>query len=206
MKRGDRIFILVILLLLSGGAMSPLYPEGREKEGSSGCISYLVIKGESNVNRFSFTFRNPTPDEVTGRGYRTPGKVTEMLIPVREFEASNPHMYNDFLLQMQESKYPYISIRFTPTGPEKQSDLIKYSKRNVLITLAGVTREYAIDCELVSCGNSYTIRGSETLRLTDFHIPPPEKLRGLIKVRDEITVSFSIMFNFTPENSFAVSQ
>lgn len=197
---------MVILLLLSGGAMSPLYPEGNERAGSSGCISYLVIKGESNVNRFSFTFRNPTPGDGTGQGYRTPEKATEMLIPVREFEASNPHMYNDFLRQMQESKYPYISIRFTPSGPEKQSDLLQHSKRNVLITLAGVTREYAIDCELVSCGNNYIIKGSETLRLTDFHIPPPEKLNGLIKVRDEITVSFSIMFNFTPENSFAVSR
>lgn len=197
---------MVILLSLSGGVISPLYPEGREKEGSTGCISYLVITGESNINRFSFTFRKPAPPGGSVQGYNSPVEGTELLIPVREFEASNPHMYNDFLQQMQENKYPYISIRFVTSGYEKQSDIIQHTKRKVLITLAGVTREYAIDCELISCGENYTIKGAETLKLTDFHIPPPEKLNGLIKVRDEITVSFSIMFNFTSENSYAISK
>jgi hypothetical protein len=206
MRQSVRILITVILLSLAGGVISPLYPEGREKEGTSACTSYLVITGESNVNRFSFTFRNPAPSGATLKGSDSPEKGNELLIPVREFKASNPHMYNDFLQQMQESRYPYISIRFASSGPEKQDDLILHSKRNVLITLAGVTREYSIDCELVSCGENYTIKGAETLKLTDFHIPPPEKLNGLIKVRDEITVSFSIMFNFTPENSYAVSR
>lgn len=204
MKQSNRILFIVILLSLSGGVISPLYPEGREKEGSSGCISYLVITGESNVNRFTFTFKKPAPAGGFIQAYNSPDQGTELLIPVREFKASNPHMYKDFLQQMQEKKYPYISIRFATSGPDKQSDLIRHSTRKVLITLAGVTREYAIDCELVSCGDSYTIKGAETLKLTDFHIPPPEKLNGLIKVRDEITVSFSIMFNFTSENSYAV--
>lgn len=204
MSQSNRILITVILLSLAGGVISPLYPEGREKEGTSACTSYLVIAGESNVNRFSFTFRNPAPAGGTLQGYISPVKSTELLIPVREFEASNPHMYNDFLRQMQESRYPYISIRFASSGPEKHSDTIQHSKQNVLITLAGVTREYSIDCELVSCGENYTLKGAEILKLTDFHIPPPEKLNGLIKVRDEITVSFSIMFNFTSDNSYAV--
>ncbi|MDM8003378.1 MAG: YceI family protein [Bacteroidota bacterium] len=206
MRKSDRILLLVILLSLSGGAISPLYPEGREKEGSTRCISYLVITGESNVNRFSFTFRKPAPPGGPAQGYDSPEEGTELLIPVREFKASNPHMYNDFLQQMQESRYPYISIRFVSSGNEKLSDMNQHTKRRVLITLAGVTREYAIDCELVSCGENYIIKGAETLKLTDFHIPPPEKLNGLIKVRDEITVSFSIMFNFTSENSYAFSR
>jgi len=206
MKQSIRILLMVILLSLSGGVISPLYPEGREKEGSTGCSSYLVITGESNVNRFSFTFRRPVPPGGPVQGSISQEKGTELLIPVREFVASNPHMYNDFLRQMQENRYPYISIRFAPSGQEKPGDITQHSKRNVLITLAGVTREYAIDCELISCGENYTIKGAETLKLTDFHIPPPEKLNGLIKVRDEIKVSFSIMINFTSENSYAISK
>jgi hypothetical protein len=206
MKHSVRILLMVILLSLSGGVISPLYPEGRGKEGSNGCISYLVIAGESNVNRFSFTFRKPVPTRGPVQGNISQEIGTELLIPVREFVASNPHMYNDFLRQMQEDRYPYISIRFASSGHEKQGDITQHTKRNVMITLAGVTREYTIDCELVSCGENYTIKGAETLKLTDFHIPPPEKLNGLIKVRDEITVSFSIMINFTSENSYAISK
>lgn len=195
-----------LLLLLTGGAIHASDPESRGKEVPSACSSFLVIRGESNVNRFSFTFINPAPDKVGNTHYNLMWNGKELFIPVREFEASNPHMYKDFLQQMKESRYPYISIRFTDFSTEEHAGYSGYLKYNVRITLAGVTREYAIDCELASCGDNFTIRGSEILKLTDFNIPPPQKLNGLIKVRDEISVSFSLMINFTPEDTFAISR
>lgn len=206
MKQLFRILPTILLLLHTGGVIYSSHPENRGNEVSPTCISYLVIKGESNVNRFSFTFKNPSPDKVGNPRNNLLWNGTEIFIPVREFEASNPHMYKDFLQQMQESRYPNISIRFTDFSIEEHADYSGYLKYNVGITLAGVTREYAIDCELVSCGDNFTIRGSEILKLTDFNIPPPQKLNGLIKVKDEISVSFSIMINFTPENTFAISR
>ncbi|MDX9946163.1 MAG: hypothetical protein RBS38_02275 [Bacteroidales bacterium] len=197
---------MILLLLRTGGVIYSSYPENREKEVPPMCISYLVIMGESNVNRFSFTFKNPPPDQVSNPRNNMLWNGTELFIPVRDFEASNPHMYKDFLHQMQESRFPYISIRFIDFSTEKHTDSVSHLKYNVGITLAGVTRVYAIDCELVSCGNNSTIRGAEMLKLTDFNIPPPQKLNGLIKVRNEISVSFSLMINFTPENTFAVTR
>ncbi len=201
-----RILPTILLLLLTGGVIYASHPEDRGKEVPSTCVSYLIIMGESNVNRFSFTFINPSPDQVSNPRNNLLWNGTELFIPVKEFEASNPHMYKDFLSQMQESRFPYISIRFIDFSTEKYTDSVSHLKYNVGITLAGVTREYAIDCELVSCGNNSTIKGAEMLKLTDFNIPPPQKLNGLIKVRDEISVSFSLMINFTPENTFAISR
>jgi hypothetical protein len=206
MRRLLRILSTILLLLQTGGVIYSSNPENREKEVPPTCISYLVIMGESNVNRFSFTFKNPSPDKVSDQQNNLLWNGTELFIPVREFEASNPHMYKDFLNQMQESRYPHISIRFIDFSLEERADYSGYLKYNVGITLAGVTREYAINCELVSCGDNFTIRGSENLKLTDFNIPPPQKLNGLIKVRDEISVSFSLMINFTPENNFAIAR
>lgn len=201
-----RILPTILLLLQTGGVIYSSHPENKEKEVTPKCISYLVIMGESNVNRFSFTFTNPSPDKVSNPGNNMLWNGMELYIPVREFEASNPIMYKDFLHQMQESRFPYISIRFIDFITEKHTDSVSHLKYNVGITLAGVTREYAIDCEIVSCGNNTTIKGAEMLKLTDFNIPPPQKLNGLIKVRNEISVSFSLMINFTPENTFAVSR
>lgn len=196
----------MLLLLLTGGVIYSTHPESRGKEVPSACSSFLVIRGESNVNRFSFTFKNPAADKAGNPGLNLRGSGTEVLIPVREFEASNPHMYKDFLQQMQESRYPYISIRFIDFRAEELADYSGHLKYMVGITIAGVTREYAIDCEIVTCGDNFTIRGSEILKLTDFNIPPPQKLNGLIKVRDEISVSFSLMINFTTEQTFAVAR
>ncbi len=206
MKQLFRILPTILLLLHTGGVIYSSHPENNGKEDTPTCMSYLVIIGESNVNRFSFTFKNPAPDKVGIPRNNLLWNGTELFIPVREFEASNPHMYKDFLQQMQESRFPYISIRFIDFSNEKHTDSVSHLKYNVGITLAGVTREYSIDCELVSCGNNSTIKGAETLKLTDFNIPPPQKLNGLIKVKDEISVSFSIMINFTPENTFAISR
>lgn len=206
MKRGYLIFLTGIFLYIFSGALSPLFPEGRKKKDASICSSYLVIMGESNVNRFTFTYRTTSPDSQPNQNHLVSRDEAEILIPVKEFKASNPHMYSDFLHQMQEPRFPYISIRFTDFSSGKVNSPEKRSTRKVLITLAGVTREYEIECDIVSCGDDFTIKGSEELRLTDFNIPPPEKLNGLIKVRNEITVSFSIMINFTPENPYAISR
>jgi hypothetical protein len=197
---------MAILLLLTGGVMSPLYPAGTEKEGVAGCGNYLIISGETNVNRFSFTYTGGAAEAGTGNGPRSSLQGPEILIPVRQFEASNPHMYNDFLIQMQENRFPYISIRFDRFSPGKPDEQVTRTVERVYITLAGVTRQYSIECERITCGTSYILKGFETLRLTDFDIMPPEKLNGLIKVRNEITVSFGIILNFTSEKTFAISR
>jgi len=196
----------MLLLLQTGGVIYSSHPESRGREVPSACSSFLVIRGESNVNRFSFTFKNSETEKAGNPGFNIRRSGTELFIPVREFEASNPYMYKDFLQQMQESRYPYISIRFIDFRAEELADYSGYLKYMVGITIAGVTREYAIDCEIVTCGDNFTIRGSELLKLSDFNIPPPQKLNGLIKVRDEISVSFSLMINFTPENTYAITR
>lgn len=206
MRQPSRILNLVTLLLLAGGVMSPLYSEGKEKKDSSGCGSYLIIRGETNLNRFSFSYTGEPPVAGYSPGFHPQNSGPEILIPVKQFEPSNPHMYNDFLKQLKEQTYPYITIRINDPGSAETGDEPGLTIQNVMITLSGVTRHYTIECEKIVCGGKYIIRGTETLKLTDFDISPPEKLNGLIKVKNEITVSFGIMLNFTGENSYAISK
>jgi hypothetical protein len=166
----------------------------------------MVISGESNINHFSFSFTQPPGDRSSGLHSAIWQTGDEIAIPVREFEASNPHMYNDFLNQLQAKEYPYITVSFPGFELKNVNDLIVRSQCKVMITLAGVMQQYTIDCFLMNCGDHFSLRGSKIIRLTDFHISPPVKLNGLIKVRDEITVSFGIILNFTPDNSFSASR
>jgi hypothetical protein len=195
-----------LLLFLSGGILSAMPPEERNGDKSETCSTFMVIKGESNINRFSFSFASSPGNPESRINYNSSENGTEIHIPLREFQASNPHMYSDFLEELHASEYPYISILFPYLEPDKLGSLTSGSVQTVRITLAGVAKQYIVDCKMVNCGDHLVINGSEQVRLTDFRISPPEKLNGLIKVRNEITVNFGIILNFITDNTYADSR
>lgn|SRR5665648_38792 len=196
-----RNIIMVWVLLIAGSAHSPLFSEGRNRENPDNCTNFIVISGESNINRFSFSYTTLSPDFGNALLYPSLPHGNEIKIPVREFEPSNPLMYNDFLVNLHENEYPTITIRFSDLKKNNVKIPLADSMHEVMITIAGVTRDYNVDCIIQNCGTHYILRGSKTVRLTDFQLTPPEKLSGLVKVKDEITVSFGIILNFTAYNS-----
>lgn len=189
------------VLLIVGSTHSPLFSEGRNKEKTGGCINYIIINGESNVNRFSFSYTTLSSDFGNAFLYPSLPHGNEIIIPVRDFEPSNPLMYNDFLTNLNEQEYPTITIKFSNLGQNKGMVPVLNPNYAVMITIAGVTREYDVECVIQNCGTHYILRGSKAVRLTDFNLAPPEKLSGLVKVRDEFKVSFGIILNFTAYNS-----
>jgi len=198
--------LLIFLLLFPGSAMYPLPPEGDDYGKSNACSTFLVINGESNINRFRFSFLSDAGDTAYSYRSRTGENGIEILIPLREFQASNPRMYNDFLQEVHEREYPNISIFLPHMSQDKLEAMATGAEQKVLITMAGVAKQYTVDCDLVNCGDRLAIRGSQMIRLTDFKISPPEKLNGLIKVKNEIKVSFGIILNFIPDKTFADSR
>lgn len=191
---------MTMVLLFSGSTISPLYSaETGRKEGNT-CSSSIVISGESNINRFTFTFT--APEGYPARNLYSAGNSgnEEIDIPVREFQPSNPLMYNDFLSHLQAEQYPFIKINFPDLNYRNTPQLYKPEEYRVEISIAGVTREYLINCTLQDCRDNFLISGSKVIKLTDFNLPPPQKLNGLIKVKDEITVGFGIILIFTGEN------
>jgi hypothetical protein len=201
-----RNIILAWVLLMTGSTHSPLFSEGRNKEKGDNCSNFIIISGASNVNHFSFSYTKLSPDFGTALLYPSLPHGNEINIPVREFEPSNPLMYKDFLENLHENEYPTITIRFTDLKQNGVKIPFDNSMHEVMITIAGVTRDYNVDCIIQNCGSHYLLSGSKTVRLTDFRLTPPEKLSGLVKVKDEITVSFGIMLNFTADNSLPAAK
>lgn len=189
------------VLLVTGSIHAPLFSEGRNKGKNDGCINYIVINGESNINRFSFSYTTLSSDFGNAFLYPSLPHGNEIIIPVRDFEPSNPLMYKDFLTNLNEQEYPTITIKFSALEQNKVMIPVLNPIYTVMITIAGVTREYNVECILQNCGIHYLLMGSKEVRLTDFNLAPPEKLSGLVKVKDEFKVSFGIILNFTAYNS-----
>jgi polyisoprenoid-binding protein YceI len=67
------------------------------------------------------------------------------------------------------------------------------------LSLHGVTRELAIDAAALVEGNDLRAQGGFMLRLTDFNIRPISVAGGLLKLKDEVQLSFDILAHASGE-------
>jgi hypothetical protein len=168
--------------------------------GMKNCTNYIYIGVESNINQFSFLYSSLYLDHDWNYGMKQDTGYVEISVPVKDFEASNPLMYNDFLKLLKAKEYPSLQIDIS--SRQLQSAWIDndIAIPKVRITLAGISRTYEIGCAFNNCSNNLYISGATTLRLSDFDIVPPSKLNGLVKVRDEIRVNFGLSITFADTN------
>jgi hypothetical protein len=169
----------------------------------AGCDNYLHISGASNINEFSFTYVG-TNSGNGGVPARDNEKI-EISIPIKEFEASEPMMYGDFLDLMKASEYPRIRISFSKQQLQNALQDITQPCPEIDITIAGITRTYSVRCSLAKCADRLYLRGEEIVKLSDFNLKPPAKLLGLVKVNDEINVDFGFIITFTDNNTFSAT-
>lgn len=197
----NRLPGLLLVILLS----QCIFMQGQTHTISSSladCENYLYIMGESNINQFSFRYDKTSYRERNSSMSINSDNI-EITIPIKDFVASNPMMYNDFLALMKEAEYPVIKVTFS-----KQE--LSGFKRNssgacpdIRINIAGITKTYEIQCSMVRCSDYLYLSGEKNLKLSDFHLKPPQKLLGFVKVNNEIKVNFGFIITFTDSNSLS---
>src|SRR5512147_2917124 len=112
----SRLVLLTGLFLL---VATVAYNQPLAVNRAASCQNYLFISGESNVNQFTFSYNASEKDE---KDVKKQDESVRILIPIRQFEASNPMMYKDFLELMRESEYPVITVSFSARTLQKLSD------------------------------------------------------------------------------------
>lgn len=193
------------VLFLIGSTLAPLYSiDDKLRTGDNkACSDYIFISGASNINRFSFSYKPGNYSVINPFFSGNSGELILIEVPVKDFVASNPIMYNDFMDLLKADDYPLISITLSRDQPGPGKSGSEIFNREISLTIAGVTRTYPVNCTVTSCTGNFFIKGSEIIRLSDFLIRPPERLGGLIKVHDEINVSFGFIVNFTENNQIS---
>lgn len=187
------------MLFLSGSINNPLFPGDLPKEDprGTGCVNFLVINGESNINKFSFSYMTPL---LSGEDNTSKGAEDERIdfkIPVHQFKPGNPRMYDDFLSLLKAKEYPYIVISLLTGNSNRERNSGISRDERISVTIAGVTREYTVNCTLAHCNEDLVLNGMQIVKLTDFGLIPPVRLSGIVKVENEINVRFGFIVNFT---------
>jgi polyisoprenoid-binding protein YceI len=94
---------------------------------------------------------------------------------------------------LEAARYPKIVFR-SATVTARQTPEGRYQARIIGdLSLRGITRELAIDATATFKGNELRAQGGFPLRLSDFNIRPVSVAGGLLKLKDEVRLSFDIL-------------
>jgi len=108
---------------------------------------------------------------------------------IKNFDCGRRGINRDFRNSLKSDEYPTIDLKLLSFAP---SDSL-LEEVNVLISLAGAEKKYILEfTSSYSSDGIVKIEGEQKLAMSDFNIDPPRALFGLIKVQDELTITFTL--------------
>lgn len=182
-------------------------------------VAFLAIVGGSlqaqtlklNANAFSMTIFGTTNihdfqskvTQASGELVIKDAKPQSMLveIPVKGIKSKEKLMDTKTYKAFNADKYPVIIFQLTNVS-ELQ---VAGNEINVMVagnlTMNGVTKPVILKSsgKIVKPG-VYEFSGSLALKMTDFKMQPPTAMLGLMKVRDPVTVKYTVTFEGQPVN------
>jgi hypothetical protein len=103
-------------------------------------------------------------------------------------------MTSDLRKTLKSKDYPYLYVRFINIA--KLPDLKPSAETIggwVEIEIAGVVRRFDMQYTISSASaEQVVLSGKRQLLFSDFNITPPSRLGGMIKVNNELEVSFTL--------------
>ena len=186
--------VLSLLLLFFVSAQAAFAFQDTEVNSVILDDSKLTINGTSNVNDFECVYQKEI-EEDTLRHYV---KFEEALahvggdniyLVVDSFDCGKKGINRDFRNTLKSKVYPTIDVKLVTVKYNSDGNI----SAEVAIYIAGVTQQYEVQLEQITVEGEITqIIGNQKVRLSDFNIDPPKALFGLIKVNDEMNISFSL--------------
>ncbi|MGM0376470.1 MAG: YceI family protein [Bacteroidota bacterium] len=197
-KRGGAMALAFLLGLLMHDATSqellaaatPHHFSAEEND----CEDFIQIDGSTNVNHFHFVQEIQTIQTLSEKETHKPDSIS-LQIPAKDFEPSNPKMYEDFLEFIRAGQFPYIDIIIF--FKSKEANLGEKTKiaPEVEVKLAGQKQVYQIPGEIYQCRDrNLHISGEISIDLKDFDLTPPTKFMGMVKVSNEVFINFGLTF------------
>jgi hypothetical protein len=166
----------------------------RKETFSRYMFDQVHITGKTNVNDFHMEYREDEFCRMPST-FSSDEATIEINIPAEEVEADSKIMLKDFLDLINSDEYPNITIEIAKDEIDFASPDTE-GKKTIELSMNGLTKKY--QCETVSAScfvDQWCLTGQLKLKLTDFNIEPPHKFLGLVKVRNEIFISFRILFS-----------
>lgn len=192
--RMTTIFCLLFFVLVSGTQVR--FAHAQKEIWLVKSASSLQVDGKTNVNQFTCHIlsygRLDTLTCETTKSVDAVKVKSRIAIAVNKFDCGMKMMTKDLQKTLKQEEYPFLFIEF-----RQFSKMLSESKGVTTlsgvadISLAGTTQKYQIQCSSKRLNETeMVLSGSKIIKLTDFHLKPPSKLGGAIRVEDQMVVHF----------------
>lgn len=118
-----------------------------------------------------------------------------LIVTAKSLKSEHTAMDDRTYKAINADKYPKITYKLisaTVTKIEKGKYLIK-AKGD--LTISGAAQTIVMDVTaVVNPDNSITCTGSEKIKLTDYKIDPPSFMLGAMKVKNDLTIQFNLLY------------
>jgi hypothetical protein len=162
--------------------------------------SKLSILGRTNVNHFQCKYTEAIQPDVMQVNVR----ATEdglcfsnayIRLQTIHFKCGPSQMNQDLQAFLKVKEHPHAFIRLLKldiSGEEMRNMSSQTALSLMEISLAGVTKRYQIPVSITHEGDEYGFAGSLELNICDFNLEPPVVMMGLIRVKEEVKVDFTL--------------
>jgi len=158
--------------------------------------SSLSVNGSTNINTFACDI--PACDQTdtitlskSNKDIVLSGKIG---LKIQSFDCHNGIMTRDLRSTLKEKQFPRLYITFLSLSelPELTSQP-KPITGVVNIELAGANKQFVVNY-LISVDEQKVIHlfGTRDVNFSDFNLVPPRKLGGMIRTKDQLSVSFHL--------------
>jgi hypothetical protein len=195
-KQIFRYLIIVIVSIFSGYIAAA--QTGKIVKWTVEKNSTLRVQGKTNVNSFTCNI-NEYAKKDTIICINDPDKpisfTGEIQMDILSFNCHSSMITKGLRKTLRADEYPtmtirFISLQFMPL----QQNKIELIKGWVEVQLAGVVKRFELSYSFLQSGSDYLqLNGGRSFRFSDFKLSPPQKLGGLIKIKDDFDVNFRLI-------------
>ena len=143
--------------------------------------NFVKINGNTNVSSFQCTnnkFKNDGAYSFTEKS------LPNIILKVTDFDCGNKMMTKDFQKILNAEKYPEMTIKFIKFTKTQQNFIAV-----VEVKMMNQSRRYNVEFEL----ENNKMIGRKNVKFSDFNIIPPKKMGGMIVVKDDLDLTFSLV-------------
>ncbi|MEP6595978.1 MAG: hypothetical protein ABJA71_08520 [Ginsengibacter sp.] len=160
--------------------------------------STLRVEGRSNVNRFTCNI-NEYAEKDTIICFNQPSRsislTGEIHMDIFSFNCHSSSITKNLRKTLKAREYPKMTIRFLSLqGMPALKNKTELIKGWVEVDLAGIVKRFELNYSFSRALSGYIqLNGGRSFRFSDFKLSPPQKLGGLIKVKDDFDVNFQLI-------------